>query len=268
MVTLYRSYSPPQRKRGGSVSQMTNAGASQPAPVATALVISDDEATVRQLTEGMQQFAISAEVCGDAGFALQSLNRRHFEAVVVDLKMYQAKEIMERVRFSPSNQTATTFAITDGAQSAFSTGANFVLERPLSEESLSRSLRVAYGIIMRERRRYFRCPVTIPVAVRNQEGQETQYETINISESGIAIRIPNGMKAGTEVAVRFSLPENPTRFVVQSKICWSDPTGRTGLQFLNLPVSQKTELQGWLAHRLEEVLPEAVASKFQKPAQS
>lgn len=248
---------------------MTNTGTSaQPAAMATALVISDDEATIRQLTEAMQQFAISAEVCRDAGFALQSLNRRHFEAVVVDLKMYQAKEIMERVRVSPSNQTATTFAITDGSASGFSTGANFMLERPLSEEALGRSLRAAYGIIMRERRRYFRCPVTIPVAVRNQEGQETQCETINISESGVAIRIPSPMKAGTEVAVQFKLPENQTRFVVQSKICWSDPTGRTGLQFLNLAVAQKTELQGWLAHRLEQVLPEAVASKFQKPAES
>jgi DNA-binding response OmpR family regulator len=248
---------------------MTNTGTSaQPAAMATALVISDDEATIRQLTEAMQQFAISAEVCRDAGFALQSLNRRHFEAVVVDLKMYQAKEIMERVRVSPSNQTATTFAITDGSVSGFSTGANFMLERPLSEEALGRSLRAAYGIIMRERRRYFRCPVTIPVAVRNQEGQETQCETINISESGVAIRIPSPMKAGTEVAVQFKLPENQTRFVVQSKICWSDPTGRTGLQFLNLAVAQKTELQGWLAHRLEQVLPEAVASKFQKPAES
>jgi CheY-like chemotaxis protein len=250
---------------------MTKTGAStQPAAMATALVISDDESTVRQLTESMQQFAISAEVCRDAGFALQSLNRRHYEAVVVDLKMYQAKEIMERVRISPSNQTATTFAITDGAASAsgFSSGANFVLERPLSDESLSRSLRAAYGIIMRERRRYFRCPLTAPVVVRNQEGKETQCETINISESGIAIRIPAPMKAGIEVAVQFKLPENQTRFVIQSKICWSDPTGRTGLQFLNLPLPQKTELQGWLSRRLEEVLPEAVANKFQKPAES
>ena len=240
--------------------------------MATALIISDDEATVRQLTESMQQFAISAEVCQDAGFALQSLNRKHYEAVVVDLKMYQAKEIMERVRLSPSNQTATTFAITEGpgpeSASVFTAGANFVLERPISPESLSRSLRAAYGIIMRERRRYFRCPVTIPVMVRNQEGQEVQYETINISESGIAIRIPTPVKPGTEVAVQFKLPENQTRFVIQSKICWSDPTGRTGLQFLNLAVQQKTELQGWLSHRLEEGLPEAVASKFQKPAES
>src|SRR5579863_569142 len=250
---------------------MTKTGTSaQPAPMATALVISDDETTVQQLTAGMQQFAISAEVCQDAGFALQSLNRRHYEAVVVDLKMYQSKEIMERVRLSPSNQTATTFAITDGpaSVSGFSTGANFVLERPLSQETLSRSLRAAYGIIMRERRRYFRCPLTTPVAVRNQEGQEIQCETINISESGIAIRIPVTVKAGTEVAVRFNLPDNQTRFVIQSKICWSDPTGRTGLQFLNLPLPQKTELQGWLSRRLEEVLPEAVASKFQKNAES
>ena len=250
---------------------MTKAGTSaQPAAVATALVISDDEATIRQLAESMQQFAISAEVCRDAGFALQSLNRRHFEAVVVDLKMYQAKEIMERVRFCPSNQTATTFAITDGRESlsGFSTGANFVLERPLSAESLNRSLRVAYGIIMRERRRYFRCPVVIPVMVRNPEGRETQYQTINISESGIAILIPTSVSPETEVAVRFNLPQSQTRFLVQSKICWSDPTGRTGLQFLNMALPQKTELQGWLSRRLEEVLPDAVASKFQKNPES
>jgi hypothetical protein len=250
---------------------MTNTGTSaQPAAVASALVISDDEATVKQLTEGMRQFAISAEVCRDASFALQSLNRRHFEAVVVDLKMYQAKEIMEKVRFCPSNQTSTTFAITDGPQSTsgFNTGANFVLERPLSEESLNRSLRVAYGIIMRERRRYFRCPMVIPVVVRNPEGREVQYETINISESGIGIRIPPPVHSGTEVGVRFDLPQTQTRFLVQSKICWSDPAGRTGLQFLNLSRPQKTELQAWLAHRLEEVLPEAVASKFQKNPES
>ncbi|MFZ0287015.1 MAG: PilZ domain-containing protein [Terriglobales bacterium] len=251
---------------------MTKAGASaQPAPVATALVISDDEATIQQLAQSMQQFAISAQVCRDAGLALQSLNQRHFEAVMVDLKMYQAKEIMERVRMCPSNQTATTFAITEGpgaeSASVFSARANFVLERPVSEESLSRSLRAAYGIIMRERRRYFRCPLAVPVAVRNQEGGEAQYQTINISESGIAIRIPPPVRAGTEVAVRFSLPENQTRFAVQSKICWSDPSGRTGLQFLNLPLPQKSELQAWLSHRLEEVLPEAVASKFQKNAE-
>jgi DNA-binding response OmpR family regulator len=250
---------------------MSTDASAEPAPVATALVISDDEATVQQLTESMRQFAIATEVCEDAGLALQSIDRRHYEAVVVDLKMYQAKEIMERVRLAPSNQTATTFAITEGpgAQSAsvFSAKANFVLERPVSQESLTRSIRAAYGIIMRERRRYFRCPVTIPVVVRNQENRETQYQTINISESGMAIHIPAPVKSGTEVGVRFSLPENQTRFAVQSKICWSDPTGRTGLQFLNLPLPQKTELQGWLSHRLEEVLPEAVASKFQKNAE-
>ncbi|MGO9125142.1 MAG: PilZ domain-containing protein [Terriglobales bacterium] len=250
---------------------MARAGASaQPAPVATALVISDDEATIQQLTEGMQQFAISTEVCRDAGAALQSLNTRHYEAVVVDLKMYQTKEIMERVRFSPANQTATTFAIMGGTESGsgFSTDANFVLERPLSAESLNRSIKAAYGTIMRERRRYFRCPVAIPVAVRSQEGQETQYQTINISESGMAICIPLLLKAGTEVTVQFSLPENQTRFVIQSKICWSDGTGRAGLQFQNLSSPQKSELQGWLSQRLEEGLPKSVASKFQKNPES
>ena len=244
---------------------------SQPAAVATALIISDDEATIRQLHEAMQQFAIAAEVCRDAGLALQSLHQRHFEAVVVDLKMYQAAEIIEKIRHCPSNQTATIFALTQGpgseSASVFTARANFVLERPISGESLGRSLKAAYGIIMRERRRYFRCPVTLAVAVRNPEGQETEYETINISESGMAISTPVSEKPAPQVTLGFILPDTHARFVLQAKTCWCDGKGHTGLQFLNPSREQKSELQGWLAHRLEEVLPEAVASKFQKPAQ-
>ena len=258
---------------GGEFQSMTKTGASaQPSPVATALVISADEAIVRQLTEGLQQFAMRAEVCGDPASAMQSLNRHHFEAVVVDLQIGdQAREIFERVRLSPSSQTAATFAVTTGGPEtirAVDTGSHFVLERPLSAEAMARNLKAAYGMIMRERRRYFRCPVVLPAVLRSREGGELQCKTLNISENGMALTAPIALKPGSEVAVAFSLPDEPTRFSTESKVCWSDGTGRLGLQFLNLSQRHRSELQGWLSRKLEEILPEAVANKFQNPGQS
>jgi len=246
---------------------MTNTGTSaKAAPVATALLLSSDDATVKQISDGLEQFAVTVEVCGDPASAMLSLNRHHFEAVIIDLQLGDhACEVLERVRFAPSNHNAATFAVTAGgveSTRAFDAGSNFVLERPLSPEAIHRSFRVAYGLIMRERRRYFRCPATLPAVLRSHEGGELQCKTLNISENGMALSAPIALKPGSEVLVAFSLPDMPGRFTAESRICWSDGTGRMGLQFLNLSADKKTELQSWLARRLEEVLPETVANKF------
>ena len=75
------------------------------------LLVCNDLPAIRQLDEGMQQFAIATEVCNEASLAVRQLNRQKFEAVIVDLALAQASEVLEQVRLSPFNRTAVTFAI-------------------------------------------------------------------------------------------------------------------------------------------------------------
>ena len=77
------------------------------------LLVCADSALIQQLAEGMQQLAIATEVCVDVSTALRQLNRKKFEAMIVDLELAQAGEMLGQVRLSPSNRTAVTFAITD-----------------------------------------------------------------------------------------------------------------------------------------------------------
>ena len=252
---------------------MTNTGTSpQPSAVATTLLVSHDAATIQQLKESLQQFAIAAEVATEIAGAFQLLNRRHFEAVIVDMQIGErARELLAQVRSSASSQTATTFAITAGGTEtdvAFGAGSHFVLERPLSAESVHSNLKVAYGMIMRERRRYFRCPIVIPLVLRAHEGGELHCKTLNISEGGMAVTSPVALKPDSRVLVAFSLPDDPTKFASDANICWSDGSGRMGLQLLTLPSRHKEQLQAWLARRLEENLPDNVASQFQKTPES
>src|SRR5438105_10024324 len=119
-----------------------------------ALVVSDDPLTIKQISEPLRELAATTEVCTDVPSAIRLVNTRKFETVVVDLKIgEQSRTILERVRLSPSNHTTVAFAITDSTKQsamAFAAGSNFVLERPLSAISVGRTLKAAYGLIIRE----------------------------------------------------------------------------------------------------------------------
>ena len=243
-----------------------------PAQVASvyALLISQDPATVEQLIDPLRGLATFTDVCTNVHHAFQLLNQRKFEAVVVDLGIgNEAKEIIERVRLSPSNRTTVTFAIaadSEQMQTAFDAGSNFVLTKPLSAASVGRTLHAAYGLIVRERRRYFRCQVSIPATIRT-DGEiraELQGETVNISEEGIALTTRTPLEPGTQVGVRFTIPGQTRSFIAESEVRWYDRAkARVGLHFLSLPPKHQSNLQDWLAKKLEEILPQSVIGKFQ-----
>jgi ActR/RegA family two-component response regulator len=233
--------------------------------IANALLISNDVATIKQLSESMQQLAISPEVCVEVPAALVLLNRRKFDAVVVDFQIRgQANAVLEQVRRSPSNRTAVIFTVSDSdAESvdAFKAGSNFVLRRPLALTSIGQSLKVAYGMILRERRRYFRCPVKIPAAIFRAGMPTVHGQTVNISESGMAIATSVSLRPGVKVQVHFTLPGHESRFVVGAAIRWCKETC-LGLQFTSVSPHLTSELQEWLLRRLEESFPESLADKF------
>jgi ActR/RegA family two-component response regulator len=247
---------------------MSNANAAAPAPsasIGSVLLVSKDAGTIKQLSASMQQLAMVPEVCADVPVALALLNRQKFEAVIVDLQVgSQARSILAKVRLSPSNRTAVIFAISDNdaeTAGAFKDGSNFVLRRPLSPASIDRSLRVAYGLIVRERRRYFRCPVEILAAIYSPGMAAVHGRTLNISEGGLAINTSLSLKPGVQVKVQFTLPEREIPFEAEATVCWSKE-GYLGFQFTSLSSQQTSELQEWLSRRLEETFPESVADKF------
>jgi ActR/RegA family two-component response regulator len=247
---------------------MSNANAAAPSPsvsMGSALVVSNDATAIKHLSASVQQLAMSPEVCFEVPTALGLLNQRKFEAVIVDLQLGdQAKAVLEKIRISPANRTAVLFTISSSDAEtavAFKGGSNFVLRRPLSPASIDRSLKVAYGLIVRERRRYFRCLVEIPAAIYYPGTPAVHGKTLNISEGGVAINTSLALKPGLQVKVQFTLPDREIHFEAVSTVCWSKE-GYLGFQFTSLSAPLASELQEWLSRRLEESLPESVVDKF------
>jgi len=237
--------------------------------IGLALLVSADLVTVRQFRYALQQLSISADVCKEVPAAIRLLNRRKFDAVIVDLQLgEQSGLVFDEMQLTASNRTAVTFAVSghDTQPAAdFRKKVGFVFERPLSAQIIHSTLKPAFGLILRERRRYFRCPVSIPVVILRHAMPEVRCYSVNVSEGGMALSTFVPLKPGEGVRVEFTLPGHEASFSAESTICWWK-TGHLGVRFVSLSRERKSELQDWLSRKLEEMLPDFVAGKFQKAA--
>jgi ActR/RegA family two-component response regulator len=220
--------------------------------VGLALLVSADPVTIQQFSHALQELSISSDVCQEVPAAVGLLNRGKFDAVIVDLQLgEQSGVILDEARLSPSNRTAVTFAISGSAAegTAFRKRSEFVFERPLSAESIRNTLKPAYGLILRERRRYFRCPISIPVNIQRESMQEVRCNSVNLSEGGMALSTFVPLIPGESVRVQFTVPDHKVPFLAESTICWSK-TGHLGVRFVSISDEHKSALQLWLSRKL------------------
>jgi CheY-like chemotaxis protein len=224
---------------------------SSPSPISV-LLVSRDSSEIELIKEVMRKFGISVTHSAETE-ALQLVKRHKFEAVVLDLDVPLADMIFDQLRGSPSNKTAVTFAIVNGKFTVPSKlRASFVLHRPLSPSLMYRTLQAAYGTILQERRRYFRCPIIVPVTLQ-QQSDKLSAHTVNISQNGLALSTPVPLSVGTAVAVQFKLPQLASGISANATVRWYRH-GKAGLLFLSLDPSLRRELSEWLSKRMEAFL--------------
>ena len=223
------------------------------------LLISRHIQTIETVCHYMQQMAMHVETCCDLESGMRKLCHTKFEGVIVDLNEKEpALEFLRKLRGLTSHKAAVTCAILNSGHErgdAFQAGANFVLERPLSSSSLVRTLKAAYPLMVRERRRYFRCPMQVSTFVTVGSGPEFTATSVNISEGGIAISSPTPVQVGDNIELRVQLPGTSESLTLSGEVCWTDATGRSGIHFSNLASNVSQALQFWLSEQLEQMMP-------------
>jgi CheY-like chemotaxis protein len=231
------------------------------------LIVSIDPNTIREIANSATELAIFIHEWNGFADLASLLNHRKFEAVVIDYRIANemAGEAIRLVRQSASNKSAVVLAITESDQqitSAFAGGANLTIKRPLTHDSILKTLKLAYGSMIRERRRYFRCVITVPANIE-QDDVAVSCQTINISEGGMAVIHGGELRPDNKGIVRFHLPDLKHQCIAEAIVRWAK-TGMAGIQYVSLTSQHKAELQAWLAQRLEEQLPESVRAQFKK----
>jgi CheY-like chemotaxis protein len=230
-----------------------------------ALLVSADIQTIDLLCYYMGKLAMHVDVCSDFVSAARKLCHAKYEAIVVDFKEATAAlDLLKKSREMTSHKAAVVIAIlnaNDEMPSAFRAGASFVLVKPIPPAVLVRTLKVSYPLMVSERRRYFRCPVRIPVQVSGGSRAEFMATTVNISELGIALTNSPTLQVGERVVLQLTLPGPPVSAKISAEVCWRDNEGNAGLEFVQVPAVVKEQLKSWLSGQLEETLHAEVILK-------
>ena len=224
-----------------------------------ALVLCTDDKIMRVLRRVLSDLEVGIETCTDADSAVRRLTRSRFEAVVVDcVDEEMAAKVLSCVRSAPCNKRAIAVAMIDGqkaVRSAFALGAHFVLYKPISFDRARGSFRAARALMKCERRRNVRVAVEIPVTLSSGADQQ-RLTTSDISEGGIAVRVPRQIPKSRGVRIKFTLPGIEHTVDCAAEVAWKNPHSQTGVRFLELSREDRQQLKTWLARHSPEIEPD------------
>lgn len=214
------------------------------------LVLCSDDKIVRVLRRVLGDLDIEVELCVNSDAALRKLTRQRYEAIIADCADDGASDVLKSARNAPCNKQAVAVAIVEpivGLKAVFDIGAHFVLYRPVSIERAKSSFRAARALMKSERRRNIRVAVQIPVVMRNLDGETNmKVTTVDLSEGGMAVAIPNRRRPTGRWQIAFTLPGTTTALEINAEFAWEGTGSQSGLRFQKVAPEETRQIREWL----------------------
>jgi CheY-like chemotaxis protein len=220
-------------------------------PVALEFVlVSSDYATMQAVSKAVKKLGAKFLLVPTAHEARESLNRRKIDGVFVDMEVPGALGLIESTRKGTSNNKAVIFAClanTKDSTQILAVGANFLLRKPVTEDGVMMHITISKALLVREKRRYFRHPVNLPVTLQERE-LEQQGRITNLSGGGMAVRTVKPLKHGAILDFAFELSLG-VRISARGQVAWVNSEGMAGITLQTLRGKGTEQLDAWLAAR-------------------
>jgi len=178
------------------------------------------------------------------------ITRRKVDGIVIDMGLPGALDLITQVRRGSSNRLTVVFACMGTSpenQFAIRAGANFVLHRPMLPEKVAHIFAVAAGMMVSEKRRYFRYPLMVPVEMKMKERQ-VESTMSNLSEGGMAIWSLYYHAPGSRVQFAFEIPFGGL-IRGTGEVAWTNADGLAGVRFNIMNDHAYTQFSSWIARR-------------------
>jgi CheY-like chemotaxis protein len=217
------------------------------------LLLCRDQQAIGVIQPALDKLYIAVEVCSGARSGEERLAAEKYDAVVIDCDdLKGGLDVLEKLRTGTSNRNSVVFAILNGAtttQEAFRMGANFVLQKPIQPLSAMRCFTAAFGLMERERRRYFRVPLDMPALLTFLNHPTLKATATNLSEGGMAVSFRGTLPQDRLAKVRFTLPGTNDTLEPKAVLAWADSSGHAGIRFIEVPQNSREQLERWLTSR-------------------
>jgi len=214
------------------------------------VLVSSDYATVTAVSRGVKKYGANFSLSPAADSAQDCLSRRRFDGIFVDLDVPDALGLMTAVRKGKSNSKVVIFACVSSSKESTATlgaGANFLLLKPLTPESVALHITSAKDLMERERRRYYRHPVNLPVLLRDAGGDQ-RARMANLSEGGMAVRPAKELKHSSMIDFEFEVPFGAP-VSGRGQVAWTSKEGLAGIIIHTFHGKGREHLEAWLTAR-------------------
>jgi CheY-like chemotaxis protein len=215
-----------------------------------ALLVSTDDSAAEILGRVLPACGIAVERFAVFAEAVERLQQQRFDTLIVDFEEPEfAAELFEEARqLNSANPPVTVAMVAEPTKvrEILSSGAHFVLYKPLSDDSAKAGLRAVAALLNRERRRAYRVPVQAPVELTLPDTRKAEGILLDLSETGMDVLTAEPQSQGSVLSFRFQLPDGSLEVQAQGEVAWANPNGQTGVRFLDLDSSIKAQLQVWL----------------------
>jgi len=216
------------------------------------VLVSSDYATMTAVLGGVKKYGAKFILAPTMEAARDCLNRRKIDGVFVDLEVAGALGVIEGIRKGTSNSKAVIFACVMSSREyteTLSAGANFLLRKPLNEDSVALHITIAKELLERERRRYFRHSVSLPVILKDS-GAEQHARMTNLSEGGMAARTVTALRHSAVIDYEFALSSG-ANICGKGQVAWVNTEGLAGILVQTFRGMGKERLAAWLTAQEE-----------------
>lgn len=212
------------------------------------LLVSTDDSAADVLGRVLPTFGIVMDRSSDPETTLGRIQQEKFEALIVDFDdPEQASEVLKLARKLGSGCLSIALVADAGkVRDVLSSGAHFVLYKPVSEEAAKAGLRAAAALLNRERRRAVRVPVQGPVEITLPDERKADGILLDLSETGMDVLTSDPQVPGTLLGFHFQLPDGALEIEAHGHVAWANPNGQTGVHFVDLSEAISAQLKAWL----------------------
>ena len=219
-----------------------------PEMVFECLLVSHDPIVFCIMHRVLRDFSITTNICLTATKATDMLEEGSADLIVIDWDDDESSaDLVHHVSASRLKQKPTILAV--AANDRARPGVHVLLQKPVTPESVTRSMHVAYSRMLEEFRRHVRYAVMAPVRATDDNHRTIPVIVTNIGDGGVGLSTREKISVGDVLSFSLLLQGAAKEISIQARVLWTRHYGAAGCEFLRIPPFDLQILHDWLTTR-------------------
>src|SRR5262249_31468063 len=179
------------------------------------LLVSHDPGLRCTMNEIFHNFSIVVKTCLTAPKACEIIPERNPDLVAIDWDGDASSSLLHTIWSLPHRRKPTILGISGDARPI--PGAHFVLRKPVTSRSATKSIKPARRRILLNYRRKARSAVMPCLNARDAEGRNFSVTVTDIGESGMGLSSNEKLTVGDELSFALPLPQTRKALHIQAR---------------------------------------------------